>query len=348
MQKIKKTFGVIVLVALLMITGITLFDRLVPPHGERLVASKDNMICVMNANGWHRRCLIEGTNPTWSPDGQQIAFEFRMQPEDKLHAVCIMTDTGTNLIKLTFKNRYGEHPAWSPDGTQIALSSKQIYVIDSDNMSWQVLTEGDLAKYHPIWSPDGRQIAFTAGANFENDIDIYVMHADGSNVRQLTDDPTYDYGPAWSPDGQQIVFESKRDGNWEIYVVDVDGSNLRRLTDDPADDYRPAWSPDGQQIVFESERDGNWEVYVMDADGNNQTRLTDHPKRDQWPVWSPDGSRIAFLSGRSGRTTVYDWFEGEEVELYDIFVMNADGTHARRLTYGFGKHNYEDIDWSSQ
>jgi len=41
--------------------------------------------------------------------------------------------------------------------------------------------------------------------------------------------------------------------------------------------------------------------------------------RDENPRWSPDGTRIAFKSNRGGNT-------------YDIYVMNADGSNAVRVT----------------
>ena len=56
----------------------------------------------------------------------------------------------------------------------------------------------------------------------------------------------------------------------------------------------------------------------MDADGGNVTRLTEGPSNDRSPTWSPDGRRIAFTSDRDGDDEVY--------------VMNADGTAAVRLT----------------
>ena len=39
---------------------------------------------------------------------------------------------------------------------------------------------------------------------------------------------------------------------------------------------------------------------------------------DEYPSWSPDGTKIAFASDRDGN--------------YEIYVMNADGTHQTRLT----------------
>ena len=137
--------------------------------------------------------------------------------------------------------------------------------------------------------------------------------------------------PAWSRDGRTIVFVSWRDGNGEVYAMDADGSRPRNLTQHPAKDVQPAWSPDGRRIAFVSRRDGNSEVYVMDADGSKKRNLTRDRANEDYPTWSPDGRRIAFLRGRlhgnprPGRD-VRRWY------LYDLYVVNADGSGLRRPT----------------
>ena len=66
-------------------------------------------------------------------------------------------------------------------------------------------------------------------------------------------------------------------------------------------------------------RDGNLEIYVMDAVGGNQERLTNNPSNNRDPDWSPDGTKIAFSSaGDDGKGQIY--------------VMNADGSHLKKLT----------------
>jgi hypothetical protein len=56
------------------------------------------------------------------------------------------------------------------------------------------------------------------------------------------------------------------------------------------------------------------EVYVARADGRGMRRITTSGGRA--PVWSPDGTQIAF----ERRPFIY--------------VMNADGSHVRRLVRG--------------
>lgn len=84
------------------------------------------------------------------------------------------------------------------------------------------------------------------------------------------------------------------------------------------------------KIVFYSDLalSGAFHTYVMNADGSGLTDLTNltcsNPDpavcgAETDPTWYPDGSKIAFVSGRGGTNA-------------NIYVMNADGTGAVRLT----------------
>ena len=185
------------------------------------------------------------------------------------------------------------------------------------------------------------------------------MDADGSNVHRLTHTPgsgKFSSDQDWSPDGNWIAFDSNRNGNEEIYVMSSDGSNVKRLTDTPGKhhSYNPQWSPDGKRIAFSSTRDGSSdnvfesvEIYTMDTDGSNVRRLThatDEGYTSSDAKWSPDGKKIAFLSGpgaksrhcyKSRRTR---WGKSQE-----IYVMDADGSNVRRLT--FNKASDAHPDW---
>lgn len=77
----------------------------------------------------------------------------------------------------------------------------------------------------------------------------------------------------------------------------------------------PAVSPDGQTVAFSYQGD----LFTVPVTGGRALRLTIHPAYEAYPRFSPDGSQIAFVSDRYGND--------------DIFVMGADGSSPRRLTY---------------
>ncbi|HEV8264040.1 MAG TPA: hypothetical protein VGQ06_03750 [Gemmatimonadales bacterium] len=203
----------------------------------------------------------------------------------------------------------------------------EIYVMNADGSGVTRLTDNPAADVQPTWSPDGSRIAFVSTRDGTND--IYAMKADGTGVTRLTTSSTA-YGaraPAWC--GQRIAFDSDRylQAFPDIYVMNEDGTDVTRLTVGAAFDQQPAWSPTCDRIAFTQDPSGNVEVHVMNADGTGVIRLTNSGGYDQDPAWSPDGTRIAFTSSRdSDRPPIPH-------ELREIYVMNADGTGATRLTH---------------
>jgi Tol biopolymer transport system component len=158
--------------------------------------------------------------------------------------------------------------------------------------------------------------------------DIWVMHADGSNRRQLTKtrDPAFDFDPSLSPDGRQVVFRTSRGryapdrygtGVQGIFVIDVDGSHERQIQP-PRGGLFPDWSPDGRRIALRTVRaDGTETIVTTDPDG---THLHDtEVAGGECAEWSPDSSKLAYCHHPGN---------GD----FDVWVMNADGSHQRRLT----------------
>lgn len=261
-------------------------------------------IFVMNADGSHVEQLTrdafaslyfskspEDRNPSWSPDGSQIAFESGRDNQMLTyinHDIYVMAADGSNVKRLTDDGADEGGPSWSPNGESIAYVKMEyfsdqdvienptwdIYVMDVDGTDQMQLTKDSASEIEPAWSPDGSKIAFISDRHGQN-FDIYVMNADGSNVTQLTNDSANEFGPVWSPDGKQIVFNSDRNGNVQLFVMSIDGSNLVQLTEDSSNSAYADWSPDGKRIVFESDRDtGYANIYVMSADGSNVMQLT--------------------------------------------------------------------------
>jgi Tol biopolymer transport system component len=140
----------------------------------------------------------------------------------------------------------------------------------------------------------------------------------------------------------RIAFTSNASGNNEVYTINPDGSGIVNVTNDPSDDGRPDYSPDGSKIAFRSNRDGNQEIYTMNAGGTGVARLTFDPAYDVQPVWSPDGSLIAFDSNRSdpNPSTCIQPSSGCS---RDIFVMEANGSGVRRLTFDTGDDEWPEF-----
>jgi len=232
-------------------------------------------IYIMNDDGSEETALIEGLDPSWSPDGEQLAISHTTGVSD----VCLINIDGSGLKGLTsnWNPHHGDYdPCWSPDGKQIALSSEggnyfnSIYVMNADGTGYRPLTNPKLNvnDRFPTWSPDGKQIAFSRSGT------ILVINLDGSGEAKLTTGTD----PRWSPDGERILFS--RHGY--IYLLNNESSEESRLTDGKF----PAWSADGKRIAFCRGKLEREDIWVMQADCTNQIQLTKHKSGNTNPSWS--------------------------------------------------------------
>jgi TolB protein len=234
---------------------------------------------------------------------------------------------GTHRQRLTNSPHVHELGAsWNAAGTAIVFMRTRapfgpgsIWRMDPDGTNQVRLTSGIDAR-DPAWSPNGQRIAFTRFTSSGSQ-DIWTLRAsDGRGRRQVTSFASDEFLPAWSPDGQTIAFtRGFRTGDaGDIWTVDVNGGNAMRLTSSAAVDFQASWAPDGSRIAFHRDLGSTFRIATIRPDGTGfRTLTTGHTDAD--PVYSPSGSSIAFYSDRMSGF------------LGDLWVMDSDGTDARRI-----------------
>ena len=209
------------------------------------------------------------SSPSWSPDGDQLAFSRATRQRDRFMSSIVVTDLNGNERTLV-SQRLDRHlssigaPEWSPDGTAVLYSAfeldrrsyfkSSIRIAPVDGGSTEVFVRD---AYSPVFSPDGSSIALVSIADRNGETcgsdecayngELYVTDADGENPRRLTHNKGDDIAPDWAPDGSRIAFDSDRNfpgyGAHELYSIEPDGDCLTWLTNGTANSVAPAWLP---------------------------------------------------------------------------------------------------------
>ena len=160
-------------------------------------------------------------DPTWSPDGEQIAVSSNRFGDFEL---LILDSRGSVLDQLTDNATSDGQPSWSQQGERIAFTSDrtgdvEIFVMSADGTQPEQLTDSLGEDWQPAWSPDSQSLAFASNRN--GNWNIFVMSADGTQQKQLTEDPSSNLEPVWSPDGRRLAFTSNRLDGLGVFLIDV-------------------------------------------------------------------------------------------------------------------------------
>ena len=163
------------------------------PDGNQIAVSREmgsepTAIWLMNADGSNQRQLVEGRDPSWSPDGRSIAFQWAADGGAYQQVWTVRTD-GSNLQQLTNIDSFVMYPAWSPDGRQIAFEVGMSYiaVIGADGGAPRTVV--NKRSWNLSWSPDGTQLVIAPVQE-----GIWVVNLDGSGLHQIAREGTQ---PSW-------------------------------------------------------------------------------------------------------------------------------------------------------
>ena len=290
-------------------------------------------IFVAGATGESVRRLTDfGFDPSWSPDGKQIAFatEEIVDPAARLgdSTLYVVEAAGTRPRQVVEGDAV--QPSWSPDGQRLVYWSstggqRDIYVVAAAGGARVAVTEDAAIDWSPVWSPDGRFIYFSSDRG--GAMNLWRIAVDPQTGRPQRAPEAVIAGvqasaslPRFSSDGSRLSFRS-RVAAINPVAIPFDPSTLRagvpvvletqnnvRIPSDV--------SPDGTLIALYSLGDQQEDVFVRSLDGTTR-RVTDDLPRDRAPVFTPDGRSLVFYSSRDGN--------------WALWMVGIDGGNLRKV-----------------
>jgi Tol biopolymer transport system component len=186
------------------------------PDSERIAFAVDPFgdqpeVAIVPLDGEVEPIILEGSYPSWSPDGNRLCLVQRTSSGTRL--VTISPD-GTERDVITEGSATHTMPRWSPDGASI------LYLSDEEG-------------------PPGKLELWVIGSDGSEPKQITT------DATELTGHNPWELYPSWSPDGSLIVYLDQIFGGgavdeW-VSVVSPNGGPPETLTQSESD--WPAWQP---------------------------------------------------------------------------------------------------------
>ncbi len=191
-----------------------------------------------------------------------------------------------------------------------------------------------------------------------------------SNTRQLIYEGKRSGEGYFSPDGKALIFQSEREADnpfYQIYILNLETGDSHRVSPGIGKTTCSFFRPGSDEVLFASthldplanqkqqdelafrasgksrryswDYDEHMDIFVAKRDGTQIRQLTKSPGYDAEGSYSPDGKRIVFCSLRdaypTNKLSAADLKRLETDPSYfgEIYIMNADGSAQKRLTF---------------
>ena len=276
-----------------------------------------------------------------SPDGKSIAFTSR---RDGSYDIFVIPIEGGEPKKITHNSGVEVLCDWSPDGKKIvymsdrepSLSRLNLFEVPVAGGTPRQLTKdgGREARY----STDGKTIVYVRGANTiyqdnyrgSGNYDIYTVPVAGGIPTQITKTDGNERWPTLTADGKRVRFVTEERGVANFYELTLGETKRRRLTKFRGSDvHRPCYAWKGAGVVFEL----SGKLFHTDLDAKKPQakpiRLSVRGDVRHSGVVERQVTRgVEHVHLSSDASKMVCSVHG------DIWVMDASGGRAKRLTSG--------------
>lgn len=295
------------------------------PDGERFAAAVfaegDNKIAIIDVSeGGIKRQIgfkqVEAlTNPTWSPDGNKIAFSGSKGGYSDLYVYNLKTDSLRNITN----DRYSDmQPAWSPDGSKLAFVTDR-----GDDTNFETMTFGNmkiaeysletgrmrlLPQFHdskhinPKYGPNGNSLYYIS--NYDGFANVYRYDFETGERYKVTNVNT---GVSGISEFSPALTVAENTGDMMVSVFKKSNYNLYRI---------PKKKTDGEQLVNYAQKANSAQLPPIAGNERMQNYLNDpvygipadtafslsdyHPKLKLTAVTGGGGIGVGYGGNRMG------------------------------------------------
>jgi hypothetical protein len=274
------------------------------------------------------------TDPSWSPDGRQLAFSL-------FGSIWRISPQGGIAEQISSGPGYHAHPAWSPKGDRIAFVSGGPPAGARAQVPGKLMLvdlaagrEVERTIPYPIagtlaWSPDATKIAAGLGIPNAGSL-LHEIDVETGRVTQLQFPPQNPRGvewerlkldigtwvySAWNPTRNEIILGAEHLGAPQIWSIPSTKPPI--LIALPLTAYRQkdiVWLnsvsalPDGSGVIYSADLQngkGDYEIYRVPRTGGTPVALTNTGRDEFSPAVSPDGKQIAHVSNHLGNIDLF-------------------------------------------
>ncbi|WP_345953510.1 S41 family peptidase [Mucilaginibacter sp. PAMB04168] len=256
--------------------------------------------------------LLWMQQPTLSPDGKWIAFEYK----GNLFKVAA---SGGTAVPLTINSAYNGYPVWSHDSKTIAFASDRygnfdVYVMPADGGQATRLTFASERDIPMDFSVDNQKVYFGTdrhdiytSVRFPGNAYFAKMYAvpvkGGRSIMINSAGTEYVH---FNKTGDKFIYQDRKgyEDPWrkhhtsavtrDIWVYDVTKKSYTKVSTYVGEDREPVWG-NGDAFYYLSERNGNQNLYRASlSDYNNPTQLTTFTKDPVRNLSRSDDGLLAF------------------------------------------------------
>ena len=292
----------------------------------------------------------KGGRLSLSPDGSMIAYDKR--GKDGYFDIWTMSVNGSDKKCLTcdhpkLPTRNVGQPEWHPSGKYLVVQVEK-----------QKHFEGIASK-----------LSANPGAGIFND--LWIIEYKTNRIWLVNEVPDgKQYGvlhPHFSRDGKKLSWSesykavnfkdsSKFAGSWKLKVADVEINDDGVFSLKDVQNFQPGdevfyenhgFSPDGKKLIFTSNLKDDQslftsDIYTLDLTTKELTPLTKDGYNEH-AQFSPDGKHIIWMTTNGN----IEPEEVNEVAYTDWWIMKADGSDKKRLTYFNQKGHPHFVVWGT-